>query len=255
MNRWVLLRGLARDGRHWGEFLRMFCAAVDGADVVAIDLPGNGALHRERSPANVDRMVDAYRARLRALAIEPPYAVLALSLGAMVALAWAVRFPAELNCVVLVNSSAAATSRWHERLRWQCLPLLLAAALSPRARWKERAILALTSRRVAAACDALLVAWTRWRNECPVSASNLLRQLWAAARFRAPEQRPDVPMLLLASLGDELVDPDCSRQLARRWAVELRLHPAAGHDLPLDAPAWVIAEIKEWRAAERTHRP
>ena len=251
MKMWILLRGLTRDSRHWDEFPRALGAALGAADVVTLDLPGNGTLHGERSPASVDGMVDAYRAALCARGLAPPYAVLALSLGAMVALAWATRFPQELSGLVLINTSTAATSRWHERLRWQSLPRLLAVALSRRPERQEQAILALTSRQPSVERDALLGPWTRWRCERPVTTANLVRQLWAAARFRAPERKPDVAMLLLASLGDELVDPRCSQQLARRWNVELRLLPSAGHDLPLDAADWVIAQVAEWHATSR----
>ena len=47
------------------------------------------------------------------------------------------------------------------------------------------------------------------------------------------------PLLLLAGAGDRLVDPACSRRLARTWQVPLLEHAQAGHDLPLDDPDWV----------------
>ncbi|MGZ5183361.1 MAG: alpha/beta fold hydrolase, partial [Ramlibacter sp.] len=78
---------------------------------------------------------------------------------------------------------------------------------------------------------------------------NALRQLWAAARYRAPDRPPAVPLLLLASAGDRLVHPSCSARLADRWEVPLRLHPWAGHDLPLDDPAWVLDHVLSWSAA------
>ena len=75
---------------------------------------------------------------------------------------------------------------------------------------------------------------------------NALRQLLAAARYSAPEAPPPVPVLLLASARDQLVSPNCSRTLARRWGVPLAMHPSAGHDLPLDDGPWVAAEIRRW---------
>jgi len=59
-------------------------------------------------------------------------------------------------------------------------------------------------------------------------------------------------LLLLAGVGDELVDPVCSRRLAEQWGVELRLHPSAGHDLPLDAADWVIAQVAAWHPTLRS---
>jgi pimeloyl-ACP methyl ester carboxylesterase len=74
-----------------------------------------------------------------------------------------------------------------------------------------------------------------------------LRQLWAAARYRAPAQAP-APTLILASRNDALVDPSCSEELARRWRVPVRMHASAGHDLTLDDPDWVVDQIRGWVA-------
>lgn len=53
-------------------------------------------------------------------------------------------------------------------------------------------------------------------------------------------------MLLLAGAADQLVDPESSRRLAQCWRAPLRLHPTAGHDLPLDARQWVAAQVASW---------
>ena len=73
-----------------------------------------------------------------------------------------------------------------------------------------------------------------------------MNQLLAAARYRAPWQRPLGNLLLLGGAGDQLVDSRCSLQLAAQWAAPVMLHPAAGHDLPLDDEAWVLAQIRGW---------
>jgi pimeloyl-ACP methyl ester carboxylesterase len=54
-----------------------------------------------------------------------------------------------------------------------------------------------------------------------------------------------VPLLLLASRGDALVDPRCSLAIAQRWACEIAMHPWAGHDLPLDDADWVVQQVRE----------
>jgi pimeloyl-ACP methyl ester carboxylesterase len=76
--------------------------------------------------------------------------------------------------------------------------------------------------------------------------TNALRQLAAAARYRAPSHVPSVPVLLLAGARDRLVDPRCSEALARHWNAPIAVHPAAGHDLALDDGAWVAAQVKAW---------
>ena len=95
----------------------------------------------------------------------------------------------------------------------------------------------------------MLQRWLGYQREFPVTRANALRQLWAAARFRAPAARPAVPLLVLCSAGDQLVDHRCSLRLAEAWRAEQRVHADAGHDLPLDDGAWVAAQVADWLAA------
>ncbi|MEX3909114.1 alpha/beta fold hydrolase, partial [Paraburkholderia sp. BR14319] len=111
---WILLRGLTRESRHWGAFATLL-AARDG--VLPIDLPGNGTAVHERSPLAVDDYVDTLRAQALRYGARPPYRVLAMSLGGMVATAWALRYPDEIGRLVLVNTSMRPFSRVDERLR------------------------------------------------------------------------------------------------------------------------------------------
>jgi pimeloyl-ACP methyl ester carboxylesterase len=247
MSTWVFLRGLTRESRHWGDFPATFASAVGDAEIIALDLPGNGRLHRQQSPASVAAMADWCHMELLRRGVRPPYFLLAMSLGAMVALAWARQHAVEIAGCVLINTSLRPFNPFHRRLRPANYPLLLRRAVlggSP-AEW-ERMILDLTSNRPAEHA-AVLDAWINWRQECPVSRGNALRQLWAASRFRADHQ-PVQPLLILASAGDRLVDPHCSRQLTQSWQVEYAEHPDAGHDLPLDDGAWVARQARDWFA-------
>jgi pimeloyl-ACP methyl ester carboxylesterase len=245
MAAWILLRGLVREQRHWGDFPAVFRRAVQGAQVFTPDLPGNGSEHLAASPASVAAMVEACRAGLHARGVHGPYRLLALSLGAMVAVEWCARYPNDIDRAVLVNTSMRPFSRFHQRLRWQNYPALAAAALSGAAR--ERTILRLTSNR-RGADQALLDEWNAIARSAPVARANAVRQLAAAARYRAPATPPAVPLLVLASRGDRLVDPCCSQRLAQAWQAPLRLHPDAGHDLPLDDGAWVARMVADWLA-------
>jgi pimeloyl-ACP methyl ester carboxylesterase len=246
MAAWIFLRGLVREQRHWGDFPDLFRRAVPDAQVFTPDLPGNGSEHMAASPASVAAMVEACRSSLQARGLQGPYRLLALSLGAMVAVEWCARYPGEVACAVLVNTSMRPFSRFHQRLRWQNYPALAAAALSGAAR--ERTILRLTSN-WRGADQALLDDWRAISRSAPVARANAVRQLLAAARYRAPAARPAVPLLVLASHGDRLVDPCCSRRLAQAWQAPLRLHPDAGHDLPLDDGAWVARMVADWLAS------
>ncbi len=123
----------------------------------------------------------------------------------MIAVDWATRAPRKLAGGVLINTSLRPFSPWYQRLRPINYPVLLALALTPDPVGHERAILWLTSRNPAAAAD-VLADWTRLRRTRPVSASNARRQQLAAARYRAPPMPPPVPLLVLTSRCDQLVD-------------------------------------------------
>jgi len=88
--------------------------------------------------------------------------------------------------------------------------------------------------------------WEVYRRENPVRIGNALRQLLAAAQFSAPSIKPSVPMLVLFSHNDDLVDASCSRQIAKHWATAWAEHPTAGHDLPLDDGVWVASQVGAW---------
>ncbi len=240
---WVLLRGLTREARHWGDFPQRLGAAFPGAPVICLDLPGNGRLNAQSSPGSVEGMADFCHAELVRQGIASPCRVLAMSLGAMVAVAWAQRHPQDLAAAVLINTSLRPFSPWFRRLRPANYPRLLRLfALPVSERVMEAAILRMTTRRVADP-DAVIAQWLQWRRENPVSRQNALRQLSAAVRYRAPWVRPLSRLLLLSSECDALVHVDCSHRLASQWNAPLVLHPSAGHDLPLDDPSWVLEQL------------
>jgi pimeloyl-ACP methyl ester carboxylesterase len=109
----------------------------------------------------------------------------------------------------------------------------------------ERIIHSATCRRNdAVAAD--IAAWTQIRRSAPVSAANSLRQLWAAACFRADRPAPRCPVLLLSSESDCLVDPACSVRIAAGWSAAHAVHPWAGHDLPHDDPHWTGKTVSDW---------
>jgi pimeloyl-ACP methyl ester carboxylesterase len=240
---WVLLRGLTREQRHWGAFAADFADAFPSAPVIALDLPGNGALNAMRSPTRVDGMAAFCRDELRSRGIVPPYRILAMSLGAMVATAWSSAHPHEIAGAVLINTSLRPFSPPQQRLKPRGALLRLALARPDALAW-ERAVLALTSNGPRRDDDSLARQWAAYRRERPVSAANALRQLWAAARFVAPPAPPCAHVLLLTSARDGLVDTRCSLALARAWQCDVQSHPWAGHDLPLDDGAWVIDAVR-----------
>ncbi|WP_445158447.1 alpha/beta fold hydrolase [Halomonas sp. E14] len=245
---WILLRGLVREARHW-EGLPEKLALVLQAPVWAVDLPGNGARWHESSPTRIDAMVEALRDQLVKAERPGPHRVLALSLGGMVALRWAQRYPAEVAGLVLVNASLRGVAPFYERLRPRQYGRLLLALGPVGHERRERLILKMTTR-LQQDPDSVARRHAQWQAQAPVSKANLLRQLLAAARgFAPPEAAPPCPTLLLASRADQMVSCRCSQRMAERWGWPIVYHASAGHDLPLDAPDWVIEQIRAWLAA------
>jgi pimeloyl-ACP methyl ester carboxylesterase len=252
MSDWILLRGLTREAGHLGEFPGLLQQAFPGVRVVALDLPGNGGLARERSPLRLEAMAARAREDAARLGLTPPCRLLGLSMGGMVAVAWAQAHPGEVASCVLLSTSFAGFNPLHRRLRPEAWLRLLALAAHPGPAGKERRILDLTSCHPPA--PSLVTDWAALRRSRPVRLSNALRQLLASARFRAPEAAP-VPTLLLAGAGDRLVDPRCTEAMARRWACPGGIHPEAGHDLGLDAGDWVVAQILAWQGGPEASTP
>ncbi len=247
MTTWVLLRGLMREARHWGEFPAQFQAAIGAAQLVTLDFPGNGNLHAQASMRSVEEMADHCRHQLSQRGYRPPYRVLALSLGAMVAVDWSQRYPDEIDNMVLINTSLAPYNPFYQRLRPSNYPALITALLHGSTAQRESLILRLTSKQSATAqAPALLQQWVGYAHACPISRANILRQLLAAIRYRAARHPPPMPVLLLAGAQDQLVNPQCSLNIAQKWGCALALHPTAGHDLPLDDGAWVALKITEF---------
>lgn len=247
MTTWVLLRGLMRESRHWGEFPQLLQDVLGDVQVVTLDFPGNGRLHQQKSACSVQDMADYCHAQLLQLGHPPPYNVLALSLGAMVAVAWNERYPHEVERLVLINTSLAPFNPFYHRLRPENYPALT-LLLYGSARLRESLILRLTSSitRHSEQKRAILAQWVSYAGQYPITRANVLRQLRAAICFRAASVNPSVPVLLLAGMRDQLVNVKCSLVLAQHWRCPIRLHPAAGHDLPLDDGLWVAEQVRAW---------
>ncbi len=250
MSTWILLRGLTREGRHWGSFPEQLRVEADFSgdahSITLLDLPGNGRENALSAPLDVAEMVKFVRSRAAGAGLPPPYRLVAMSLGGMVATGWAQRHPEEIERLVLINTSMRPFSAMTERLRPEVWPALMRVAASWANPMKcETIVHDLTCNRVDTQ-SADIAAWAAIRQSAGVSAANGLRQLWAAARFRAGNHAPACPTLLLSSKADRLVNPVCSTRIAARWGTAHAVHAWAGHDLPHDDPLWTSKAIADW---------
>lgn len=223
--------------------------AFRGSRTVCLDLPGSGRRRDVDCPLSGEGIVDALRAyaasELGPLEQIRPR-VLALSFGSMIAYQWLCRYPKELSRLVLVSPSFRKVSPWHQRLKWNVLPAIARAFLEPSLESSEKRILSIVSNFPHRQRQALK-SWVEIRKTRGIRRENVLRQLMAASQAGVPASPPDgVPMLILGSHADRLVDARCFWGAAEKLKSPVRLHGTAGHDLPLDDPQWVIAQVKEW---------
>ncbi len=242
----VLLRGLARESRHWGDFPKQLVSRIPNAIVHTPDFPGMGTRFKGRSPWDVNGILTALTRDLPPRSSACSRIAVGLSLGGMVALAGCQRDAMLWDGAVILNSSAGNLVPFYHRLQPAALISLLQAFAQPSIRLREGLILELVSSQTETHLQTTLEKWVSIQMSCPVSRSNTLRQLVAAAHFRTQEIDDSIPLLILSSRGDRMVSPQSSHRLAENLHAPHIIHPTAGHDLPLDEPQWVIRQIAQW---------
>ena len=243
---WLLLRGLARESAHWGDFIGQLQATFPDANVTLLDLPGTGRFHKEISPYTIKAITDSVRRHaLDKGCLQKPVTILAISLGAMVAWDWMQSYPDDICGASLINTSFADLSPFYHRLRWQSYGKFAALVMKRNVRNRELAVLQLVSNR-RYQDEQMGHAWENIQNKRPISLKNSFRQIIAAASYRPGDIKPRQPVLLINGKGDRLVAPTCSETIHKKWNLELRSHSWGGHDLTLDDGAWVALQLKDW---------
>ena len=242
--RWLLLRGLAREVRHWGEFPELLQKGFPNDEVHCLDLPGAGVNFEKPCPVPLSKMRESVRDEWRRLGKGGSEdVILGLSLGGMIALNWASAHPQDFKTVVAVNTSLARLSPiWHRLQPWSMAQVLkIARTRDPLA--KEKLIAAMVNVRKFSAAE--MKERAGYYLDRPISIQNSIRQLLSAAIVPTPKFDPRTNLIVVRSLGDKLCDPRCSERLAHHYRATLQTHPTAGHDLPVDEPQWLVERLKE----------
>lgn len=243
---WLLLRGMARESAHWGNFIPLLQATFPGADVTQLDLPGTGRFHKEISPCTIKAIAGTVRRHaIESNCVQRPLTILAISLGAMVAWEWMRSYPDDICGATLINTSFAGLSPFYHRLRWQSYGKFAAIIMKRDIRNRETAILQLICNR-RDQDEQISLAWEKIQNQRPISLKNCFRQIIAAASYHPGDIKPVQPILLINGKGDRLAAPICSEVIGKKWDLELRSHSWGGHDLTLDDGAWVALQLKDW---------
>lgn len=210
------------------------------------DLPGTGKRYRETSPDTINAIMESVRQQALAEGLlSEPLAIIGLSLGGMVAWEWSLKHPRDICAAALINTSMASLSPFYQRLRWQSYPNFFKLLMQPNRFRRELAIVRCVANR-RDRDQQTASAWAQIQTERPVTFTNTLRQLAAAARYRPGDKKPGVPLLLLSGRGDRLVAPACSDAIQTEWQLQLKSHPWAGHDLTLDDADWAVKHLKDW---------
>ncbi len=241
--RWLLLRGLAREVRHWGDFPAQLQTAFPDDEIVCLDLPGAGLWAEKECPWSVAKIRADVRKRWLELGTAGSQdVILALSLGGMVALDWLSVYPKEFGHAVLINTSAGGLNRPWERVLPSAMATFLEVARPLSLYEREKIILKLTNTRVFSKVEIAERAGIQ--REAPVLRRNALAQLIAGATFRAPKIQTKASLLFVRGLGDRLCSPRCSARLCQHYGGTLESHSSAGHDLPIDEPRWLIELLR-----------
>lgn len=234
MTHCILLRGLAREHAHWGDFADKLQVMQPSWQLQCLDFPGFGHCLDQSSPTSIAGLADHIENLLPE--DNTPIVVIALSLGGMVALELLARNA--VAHVVAINTSSLANPFW-QRFKLSALPRMLGALLSPSVKWQEQLVLQQVCNNNALVTQHL-PEWLAIQAKRPMTKSNTVRQLIAASRFEPPQNLDGERLTLLASTNDKLVSVECSKRLAAHYRAKLIIHPSAGHDLPMEDPEWVL---------------
>ncbi len=240
----VLLRGLAREGRHWGGFVtqlenQKFCTSV-----TCIDFPGFGKFNQLQSPMTIEAIADFVATQLESHSSKKRV-LLAVSLGAMVGAELVSQHDDLFSKVFLMNTSFSNLSPLYHRMQLSALGRFFQAARAGRdVHKREEEILKMVSNSPEK-IKKIKKDWAEIFLTRPSKLASIFRQLVAASRYKLPDTAPQTPIVLFNSKGDNMVHPSCSEALSKHWNLKLYTHSWSGHDLCIDDPDWVIEQIKK----------
>lgn len=240
----VLLRGLGRWSEHWcgfDELLARHC------QVIAIDNRGFGLSRKAKVglDLSIDLLADDVAGVLKHLSVASAV-VVGVSLGGMLAISLAGRYPQQVHKLVLVNASVGGSP--YRRITNKALAALGRGIVSPDTFYDAlaRALLAPTS--PDATVTTLKTKWSEIDKAHGLMPGRVLLQLLAASKFRpGPRmQLVQAPTLVLKGNQDQFIDSRNSDWICQHIPGAILRECDGGHELGLDKPEWLADEIRRF---------
>lgn len=246
MNNVILLRGLVREKRHWGDFPKKLEQFLDGGKAIPLDLPGVGQKNDFPAPLNISDYVRELKPELDSLKrnYSGPWSIIGISMGGMIALEWLALFPEDFKTGIIVNSSSSDQVSVLKRMSLETIQMIAKLFLKNDLKEREKAILNMTTN-MTEINDQLFDSWTQIAKDAPIKRETFIRQILAASRFKSPLSISK-PLLFIAAKNDRLAASFNSEKLAKKYSSSFLIHANAGHDLSLDDGPWLIEKTIEW---------
>jgi pimeloyl-ACP methyl ester carboxylesterase len=244
----VILRGLIRENGHSQALYNYHSQLKSSFIIHGLEIDGNGQYYQKQSALTVSAMVEQVRTDYLKIKQKYPaedeFTLAAISLGGMIAAEWMSKYPQDFKQLILVNTSFSGICSMFERFRPANFNNYLKLLFTTDPRRKEEILFEFILYQKEKN-RFLIDHWTTIRAERPVSNSNTIRQLIAGWRFNMPEVAPAIPTWIMVGEKDQLVSPNCSHQIAKKWNLPILQNFSAGHDLTNDDPKWFIDEVNK----------
>ncbi len=225
----VLLHGLGATSSSWT--LQIPCLEEAGYHILAPDTRGFGQSDYPGPPGSIDDMADDIANLLANLNISSAH-IAGISMGGMLALSLALRYPAMVDKLVLINTFAALRPKMASTWFYYALRLVLVHTLGLRvqAQAVAKRIFPLSEQ------EALRQAFIE--QVLQANPKGYRAAMRALARFNVTKKLSIIPnhTLIVTGQNDTTVPLQCQVQLK---AIPLSRHviiPRAGHAVTIDQP-------------------
>ncbi len=230
MTRLDFIPGTLCDERMWSRLTPLL-----GSGFVFNHVP----LHKARTRLQMQELIAAHSA--------PSAHLVAFSLGAYLAIEYALLHPERVQSLVLIANSARGLSETEIQTRRRIIPMLKNNAYTGMTRMRLRELL-----HEAHLGDQSII------DIIQQMALDLGKDV-LLAQFTASMERPDLmerlaeitcPVLIVGANGDQLVDPAHLQEMQRHLPdSRLHLHDDTGHMIPMEAPQALADDILAFHQA------